>query len=199
MTAVIVYVPVETPNFGPLFQKGLLSFKRILQKNEENKSCRKTLDLQICSCSYLVHDSSKEAMELAKNKFPWGPKLEAFTVFFKLWCIWLSWRPLSFQFQSQGLLYAHRLSFTVRLVMNLHARLQKPMSKAEVAGLCRLIELLQFVRTSYHRHAAFLAEASGSILQYLSWVALTVLGSAKVNKLELRELYNQEMGRNHRL
>ncbi len=41
-------------NFGPLFQKGLLSLKRILQKNEENKSCRNTLDLQICFCSYLV-------------------------------------------------------------------------------------------------------------------------------------------------
>ncbi len=26
-------------NFGPLFQKGLLSLKRVLQKNEENKSC----------------------------------------------------------------------------------------------------------------------------------------------------------------
>jgi hypothetical protein len=28
-------------NFGPLFQKGLLSLKRVLQKNEGNKSCRK--------------------------------------------------------------------------------------------------------------------------------------------------------------
>jgi hypothetical protein len=69
-------------NFGPPFQKGLLSLKRVLQKTEENKSCRKTLDLQICFCSYLVHDSSKEATELAKKgpKFPWGPKLGAFTV-----------------------------------------------------------------------------------------------------------------------
>jgi hypothetical protein len=31
---------VKAPNFGPLFQKGLLSLKRILQKNEENKICR---------------------------------------------------------------------------------------------------------------------------------------------------------------
>jgi hypothetical protein len=59
-------------NFGPLFQKWLLSLKLILQKNEENKSCRNTLDLQICVCSYLVHDSSKEATELAEKgaKFP---------------------------------------------------------------------------------------------------------------------------------
>jgi hypothetical protein len=34
-------------NFGPLFQKGLLSLKHARQENEENKSCIKTLDLQI--------------------------------------------------------------------------------------------------------------------------------------------------------
>ncbi len=50
-------------NFGPLFQKGPLSLKRILQKNEENK----TLDLQFFFCSYFVHDSSKETTELAKK------------------------------------------------------------------------------------------------------------------------------------
>jgi hypothetical protein len=56
-------------NFGPLYQKSLLSLKHILiQKNEENKRCRKTLDLQICFYSYFVHDSSKEVRELAKKK-----------------------------------------------------------------------------------------------------------------------------------
>jgi hypothetical protein len=69
-------------NSGPLFQKGLLSLKRILQKKMKIKTCRKTLDLQICFCSYFVHDSSKEATELAKKgpKIQWGPKLGAFTV-----------------------------------------------------------------------------------------------------------------------
>jgi hypothetical protein len=45
----------------------------------------KTLDLQILFCSFLVQDSSKEAMKLAKRgpKFPWGPMLEAFTVIMK--------------------------------------------------------------------------------------------------------------------
>jgi hypothetical protein len=55
---------METLNHEPLFQKGLLSSKRILQKNEENKSCRKTSDLKFGFCSFLVHDSSKEAEEL---------------------------------------------------------------------------------------------------------------------------------------
>jgi hypothetical protein len=72
-------------NFGPLFQNGLQSSKRIPQKNEVNKSCRTTLDLQIWFC-FLVHDSSKEATELAKKgpTFPLGTKLEAFTVLYKL-------------------------------------------------------------------------------------------------------------------
>ncbi len=80
---------VKAPNFGPhgnigpLFQKGLLSLRRVLQKNiENNESCSKTLGLQIRFCSFLVHDSSKQATELARKspKFSWGPKLEAFRV-----------------------------------------------------------------------------------------------------------------------
>ncbi len=54
------------PSF--LFQKGLLSSKRVLQKNKENKSCRKPSNLQIRFCSILEHDTSKEATELAKEK-----------------------------------------------------------------------------------------------------------------------------------
>jgi hypothetical protein len=59
-------------NFGPFFQKGLLSSKRVLQKFEENESCTETLDLQTWSCSFLAHVSPKEAMDLARKcpKFP---------------------------------------------------------------------------------------------------------------------------------
>jgi hypothetical protein len=59
-------------NFGPLFQKGLLSLKLVLQKNKENKSCSDSSDLQNRFYSFLVHDSSKEATELARKspKFP---------------------------------------------------------------------------------------------------------------------------------
>jgi energy-converting hydrogenase A subunit M len=32
------------------------------------KKNKQTLDLKICFCSYFVHDSSKEAAELAKKK-----------------------------------------------------------------------------------------------------------------------------------
>jgi hypothetical protein len=69
---------VKASNFGPygnfalLFKNGLLSSKRVLQKHEKNKSCRETLGSQFQFCSFFVHVSSKEALELAKAgpKFP---------------------------------------------------------------------------------------------------------------------------------
>ncbi len=48
------------------FQKGLLSPKRVLQINERDKSCRKTIDLQTLFCSRFVQNQSKEAAELAR-------------------------------------------------------------------------------------------------------------------------------------
>ncbi len=74
-TCVTIKAPNFGPhgNFGPLFRKSLLSLKRVLQKNEENKSCRNTLDLQIRFCSFFfVHDSPTEATEPARKspKFP---------------------------------------------------------------------------------------------------------------------------------
>ncbi len=49
---------------GPLFQKGLLSLNRVLQ----NKKRIKLVDLKIWFCSFLVHDSSRAATELAKQR-----------------------------------------------------------------------------------------------------------------------------------
>jgi hypothetical protein len=77
----------------------------VIQKNEENKSCRKTLHLKVWFSSFMVHNSSKEATALARNgpKFPCGFKLEASTVFppsYKIYCVHelkvngRSWRSL---------------------------------------------------------------------------------------------------------
>ncbi len=54
-------------NFGPLFQKSLKSLKRVLQKNEENKSFRKTLDLQIRFCSFLYMIHPKRVQNLQEK------------------------------------------------------------------------------------------------------------------------------------
>jgi hypothetical protein len=73
-----IKVTVKAPNFGPhgnfgpLFQKGLLSLKRVLQKNEENKSCRKTLDLQIWFCSfflYMIHPQKLQSLQEKVRSF----------------------------------------------------------------------------------------------------------------------------------
>jgi hypothetical protein len=53
-------------NFGPLFQKSLLSLERVLQRNEENKICRKTLDLQIRFYSfflYMIHPQKLQSLQ----------------------------------------------------------------------------------------------------------------------------------------
>jgi hypothetical protein len=67
---------VEAPNFWPhgnfvpLFQKALLSLKRVLHKNDDNKSCTKTLDLQIrfCSffCTWFIHRSYRGCKKKSK-------------------------------------------------------------------------------------------------------------------------------------
>jgi hypothetical protein len=61
-----------------LFQKGLLSSKRVQQENGENKSCRKTFDLQTLFCTVFIQISSKKAMDLARigPTFPQDAKLD---------------------------------------------------------------------------------------------------------------------------
>jgi hypothetical protein len=72
---------VKTSNFGPhanfelFFLEGLALSKRVLRKNEESENCRKTWNLQIRFCRFLVHISSKEATELPRKgaTFSWRP------------------------------------------------------------------------------------------------------------------------------
>ncbi len=66
-----------TETFDLLIQKGLVSSKCVLQKNEENDSCRKFFDLQTLSCSLFLHNSPNEVTDLARicSKFPSGAKL----------------------------------------------------------------------------------------------------------------------------
>jgi hypothetical protein len=68
-----IQTAVKTSNFGPHGNVGTLFQKGLPSSNEENKGCRKTLDLQIRFRSLLVNDSSKKATELAKKK-----KLQSF-------------------------------------------------------------------------------------------------------------------------
>ncbi len=71
---ICVRYTVNASNFGSrklgtlFFPWDLLLPKRVLQKNEENESCKKKLDLQTWFCSFLVHNSpSKDVMNLGRK------------------------------------------------------------------------------------------------------------------------------------
>ncbi|XP_067685139.1 WASH complex subunit 4-like isoform X2 [Haliotis asinina] len=79
----------------------------------------------------------------------------------------------------QGLLYAYNLSHLVRTVMNLHVSLQKPMTKTAVLSLCRLVELLKAIEHTFHRRTMLIAESMNHVIQHLSFLALSAIGTAK--------------------
>ncbi|CAL1541419.1 unnamed protein product [Lymnaea stagnalis] len=79
----------------------------------------------------------------------------------------------------QGLLHAYNISHLVRTVMNLQVSLSKPMSKAAVLSLCRLVELLKAIEFTFHRRTMLVSESINHIIQHLSFKALNAIGTAK--------------------
>ncbi|XP_069101114.1 WASH complex subunit 4-like isoform X2 [Argopecten irradians] len=79
----------------------------------------------------------------------------------------------------QGLLYAYNINHLVRTVMNLHVALQKPMTKTAVLCLCRLTELLKAIEHTFHRRTMLIAESVSHIIQHLSFLILTSIGTAR--------------------
>jgi WASH complex subunit 7 len=79
----------------------------------------------------------------------------------------------------QGLLHAYSIRHLVVTIMNLHVTLAKPMTKASVLALCRLIELLKAIESTFHRRTMLLAESFNHVIQNLSQRALSVIASAK--------------------
>ena len=67
--------------------------------------------------------------------------------------------------------------------MNLHAALSKPMTKTAVLALCKLIELLKAIEHTFHRRSMLIAESVNHIVQYLSFMALASIATAKVSKI----------------
>uniref|UniRef100_A0A8C4QNR8 WASH complex subunit 4 n=1 Tax=Eptatretus burgeri TaxID=7764 RepID=A0A8C4QNR8_EPTBU len=79
----------------------------------------------------------------------------------------------------QGILYAFNLSNIIRTTMNLHATLQKPMTKTTVKALFRLVELLQAIQFTFHCRSMLVAESISHISQYLQYQALCIISAAK--------------------
>ncbi|CAG5126289.1 unnamed protein product, partial [Candidula unifasciata] len=79
----------------------------------------------------------------------------------------------------QGLLYAYSISHQVRGVMNLHVALSKPMTKAAVLSVCRLLELLKAIEFTFHRRTMLVTESINHIIQHLCFKALSCISTAK--------------------
>ncbi|XP_071809991.1 WASH complex subunit 4-like [Asterias amurensis] len=78
-----------------------------------------------------------------------------------------------------GLLFAFNISNLVRTVMNLHAHMNKPMTKTAVLALCRLIEMLKSIEHTFHRRTMLVAESITHIIQHLQFTALALVNGAK--------------------
>ncbi|XP_071485715.1 WASH complex subunit 4-like [Diadema antillarum] len=78
-----------------------------------------------------------------------------------------------------GLLFAYNISNLVHTVMNLHAHMNKPMTKTAVLALCRLIEMLKSIEHTFHRRTMLVAESVTHIIQHLQFMALASVNTAK--------------------
>eukprot|EP00057_Strongylocentrotus_purpuratus_P018431 XP_011672905.1 PREDICTED: WASH complex subunit 7 [Strongylocentrotus purpuratus] len=78
-----------------------------------------------------------------------------------------------------GLLFAYNISNLVHTVMNLHAHMNKPMTKTAVLALCRLIEMLKSIEHTFHRRTMLVPESVTHIIQHLQFMALASVNTAK--------------------
>ena len=55
------------------------------------------------------------------------------------------------------------------------------MTKTAVLALCKLVELLKAIEHTFHRRSMLIAESVNHIVQYLSFMALASISTAKVS------------------
>uniref|UniRef100_A0A673Y1P1 WASH complex subunit 4 n=1 Tax=Salmo trutta TaxID=8032 RepID=A0A673Y1P1_SALTR len=87
----------------------------------------------------------------------------------------------------QGILYAYSIGTIIKTTMNLYMSMQRPMTKASVKALCRLVELLKAVEHTFHRRSMVVADSVSHITQHLQSQALNSIGTFEyVSLLEQR-------------
>lgn len=79
----------------------------------------------------------------------------------------------------EGINLCFSLCNIVSLVMNLHAALQKPMSKSEVLALCHIIGLCKAVEAGFHKWGLHLAESELQLVQQLQYKTICDLFNGK--------------------
>lgn len=78
-----------------------------------------------------------------------------------------------------GVRLSSDISRLLKTILNLHAALGKPMTKIVVLYLCKLVELLKSIETSYQYHIFVIADSINHVLQYLVYQALSAISNAK--------------------
>ncbi|XP_063053067.1 WASH complex subunit 4 [Engraulis encrasicolus] len=93
----------------------------------------------------------------------------------------------------QGILYAYSLSTIIKTTMNMHMSMQKPMTKASVKALCRLVELLKAVEHTFYRRSMVVADSVSHITQQLQSQALTAIATAKKRVVSEKKYSEQRL------
>uniref|UniRef100_A0A8C9V9W1 WASH complex subunit 4 n=1 Tax=Scleropages formosus TaxID=113540 RepID=A0A8C9V9W1_SCLFO len=93
----------------------------------------------------------------------------------------------------QGILYAYGISTIIKTTMNLYMSMQKPMTKASVKSLCRLVELLKSIEHTFHRRSAVVADSVAHITHQLQSQALAAIATAKKRVISDKKYSEQRL------
>ncbi|CAB1331538.1 unnamed protein product [Coregonus sp. 'balchen'] len=93
----------------------------------------------------------------------------------------------------QGILYAYSIGTIIKTTMNLYMSMQRPMTKASVKALCRLVELLKAVEHTFHRRSMVVADSVSHITQHLQSQALSSIGTAKKRVISDKKYSEQRL------
>uniref|UniRef100_A0A673Y1T1 WASH complex subunit 4 n=1 Tax=Salmo trutta TaxID=8032 RepID=A0A673Y1T1_SALTR len=93
----------------------------------------------------------------------------------------------------QGILYAYSIGTIIKTTMNLYMSMQRPMTKASVKALCRLVELLKAVEHTFHRRSMVVADSVSHITQHLQSQALNSIGTAKKRVISDKKYSEQRL------
>ncbi|XP_043282662.1 WASH complex subunit 4 [Venturia canescens] len=80
----------------------------------------------------------------------------------------------------------------ISLLTNLHAHLQKAMTKSTVQIICRLVEVLKTLETTFNSLGPVVVQAQGRALQSLSYEILVILEAAKKGLIQKDQAYSRE-------
>lgn len=80
-----------------------------------------------------------------------------------------------------GIKLVKKVNELAKWIMNLYADTQKPMTKAVLLAVCKLVEVLKVLQFSFDTHFLEVHQIVALVMQHLTHKALTLLVSIKVS------------------